>query len=152
MGMDEIVYTLQQAINEINDGVRRHRLLIIASCQDISAEHAKAAGVILLNLNIKMSEKLINISRSKRSRTISAIINEIIEDYPKDQTLLVNRFELLFLPELEQDPIRLFEDLSRERTIVLIWPGVYENGVLSYAQPWHSEYREFAKVDAKIIY
>lgn len=151
MLLNDIVYNLQQAIKEVNDGVRRHRLIIITSCQDITEKQAKTSGVVLLNLNLKLSEKLINITQSKRSRAISTVINEIIEDYPKDQVLLVNHFELLFLPELEQDPIRLFEDLSRERTVVLIWPGVYENGVLSYAQPWHSEYQEFTNVDATMI-
>lgn len=151
MWPNEIEYTLQQAIKEIKDGIRRHRLIIITSGQDLTEKQIKTTGVVLLNLNLKLSEKLMNIPQSKRSRAISTVINEIIEDYPKDQILLVNHFELLFLPELEQDPIRLFEDISRERTIVLSWPGAYENGVLSYAQPWHSEYREFAKVDAMMI-
>jgi len=151
MLLHEIEYTLQRAIREINDGVRRHRLIIITSCQDIIEKQTQFTGVVLLNLNLELSEKLMDITQTKRSRAISNVINEIIEDYPKDQVLLVNHFELLFLPELEQDPIRLFEDLSRERTLVLFWPGAYENGVLSYAQPWHSEYREFAKVDAKMI-
>lgn len=148
---NEIEYTLQQAIKEINDGVRRHRLIIITSYQDITDKQAKSAGVVLLNLNLILSERLMNITQSKRSRSISSEINEIIEDYPRTHILLVNHFELLFLSELEQDPIRLFEDLSKERTIVLIWPGAYEDGVLSYAQPWHSEYREFMNVDASII-
>ncbi|MFZ3132910.1 MAG: BREX-3 system P-loop-containing protein BrxF [Desulfosporosinus sp.] len=151
MWPNEIEYTLQQAIKEVNDGIRRHRLIVITSCQNITEEQAKTAGVILLNLNLKLSERLIDIAQSKRSRAISVVINEIIEDYPKDGVLLVDHFEILFLPELEQDPIRLFEDLSRERTLVLLWPGAYKDGVLSYAQPWHSEYREFAKVDALII-
>jgi hypothetical protein len=151
MLLNEIEFTLQQTIKEVNDGVRRHRLIIITSFQTLSEEQAKTAGVILLNLNLKLSEKLINITQSKRSRTISTVINEILADYPKDQVLLVNHFEILFLPELQQDPIRLFEDLSRERTLILLWPGVYEDGVLSYAQPWHSEYREFANVDATMI-
>lgn len=151
MWPNEIEYTLQQAIKEINDGIRRHRLIIITSCQDITEKQAQFTGVVLLNLNLKLGEKLMDIPQSKRSRAISTVINEIIEDYPKDQILLVNHFELLFLPELAQDPIRLFEDLSRERTLVLSWPGAYENGVLSYAKPWHSEYREFAKVDAMMI-
>lgn len=148
---NEIEYALQQAIQEINDGVRRHRFIIVTSHKDISDKQAKSAGVILLNLNLILSERLMNIPQSKRSRSISSVINEIIEDYPRTHVLLVNHFELLFLSELEQDPIRLFEDLSRERTIVLIWPGAYEDGMLSYAQPWHSEYREFVNVDASII-
>ena len=148
---NEIEYKLRQVINENNVGIRRHRLIIITNCNDITEEQTKNTGVVLLNLNLKLSEKLINITLNKRSRAISALINEIMADYPKDQVLLVNHFELLFLPELEQDPMRFFEDLSRERTLVLIWPGVYEDGILSYAQPWHSEYREFANVDATMI-
>lgn len=148
---DELEYNLLKAINDINVGLRRHRLIIITTCNILIAEQAEHAGVVILNLNLKLSEKLINVTQSKWSRAIAIEMNEIMADYPKDQVLLVNHFELLFLRELEQDPIRLFEDLSRERTLVLSWPGAYENGVLSYAQPWHSEYREFAKVDAMMI-
>lgn len=151
MWFNEIEYALQQAIHECNEGIRRHRFIIVTSHKDVSEEQAKTVGAVLLNLNLKLSEKLIDIPQSKRSRAISSVINEVIEAYPKDKVLLINHFELLFLPELEQDPIRLFEDLSRERTLVLLWPGVYEDGVLSYAQPWHSEYREFADVDATMI-
>lgn len=151
MWPNEIEYTLQQAIKEVNDGIRRHRLIVITSCQNITEEQAKTAGVILLNLNLKLSERLIDITQSKRNRSISTVINKIIEDYPKDLVLLVDHFEILFLPELEQDPIRLFEDLSRERTLVLLWPGIHDESVLSYAQPWHNEYREFANVDAVMI-
>jgi hypothetical protein len=147
----EIEYALQRAISEVNDGVRRHRLIVLTNHQEITGKQAEAFGLALLNLNLKLSEKLINIPQNKRSRALSGVIDEIIEGYPKDQTLLINHFEFLFLPELEQDPIRLFENLSRKRTIVLIWPGIYEDGVLSYAQPWHSEYREFTTVDATII-
>jgi hypothetical protein len=151
MLLKKIEYTLQQAIKEIDDGVRRHRLIIITNCPDITEKQAKTAGVILLNLNLKLSEKLIDITQSKRNRAISAVINEIMAGCPQDQVILVNHCEILFLPELQQDPIRLFEEISKERTIVLLWPGINEDGVLSYAQPWHSEYREFTNVDAKII-
>lgn len=151
MRFDDFEYNLRQAINEVNGDLRRHRLIIITNPKPPAEELAQNPGVIPLNLNLRLSEKLLNIPQSKRSRAISAAVEGIVSEYPNEQVLLLNHFELLFLPELQQDPIRLFEYLSRERTIVLLWPGDYSGGLLSYAQPWHSEYHEFRGVDAKII-
>jgi hypothetical protein len=46
----------------------------------------------------------------------------------------------LFDRELKQNPIRLFETLSGNKIIAVIWPGSYENGTLKYAAPEHPEY------------
>ena len=47
---------------------------------------------------------------------------------------------MLFTPELAQDPVKLLQGLSRNRTLVVSWPGVRDGTTLIYADPGHPEY------------
>lgn len=49
--------------------------------------------------------------------------------------------DLLFHPSLKLDPLALFRQSSRHTKLIVLWPGEYENGVLSYAVPEHKHYR-----------
>jgi hypothetical protein len=59
--------------------------------------------------------------------------------------------QLLFHPELEFDPIQFFQNVSRNKTIILLWDGEYKNNKLIYAKPGHQEYRVFSEIDAQIF-
>ena len=37
--------------------------------------------------------------------------------------MLLDHLEILFDPALEQDPLRLLQGVSRDRTVVAAWPG-----------------------------
>ena len=51
------------------------------------------------------------------------------------EVVLLDNIELLFATELAQDPLRLLQSLSRNRTIVAAWPGNFDGGALTYAEP-----------------
>ena len=53
----------------------------------------------------------------------------------------------LFDVALKQDPLRLLQGLSRNRTVVATWSGSIEDGHLVYAGPHHPEYRRYAVGD-----
>jgi hypothetical protein len=107
-------------------------------------------GVKCINLNLKLSEKLLDIPVNKRSRMIGIFVNDILKAN-NDEIISFTGYEILFQPELKQDPMRLFEELSKERIIIIPWRGKYENGILYYAEPWHREYYESSDFDAEII-
>jgi hypothetical protein len=69
----------------------------------------------------------------------------------KSQRIYFNHIELLFHPVLQLDPVRLFMNLSRNKTLIIAWSGEYQNGILTYAESGHPEYKEYRDVDAKII-
>lgn len=149
MRIDEMKYNLPGAIKDIAG--RRHRLIIVTGCQGIKDNHIEEMGLLSVNLNLYLSEKLINLPINKRSRMIGALVSELVRSYSGKQILAFSKFEILFLPELQQAPARLFEDLSKELTLVLFWPGNYQDGLLSYAEPWHREYYENSDIDAIIL-
>ncbi|MBU0482850.1 MAG: BREX-3 system P-loop-containing protein BrxF, partial [Proteobacteria bacterium] len=42
-----------------------------------------------------------------------------------------------------QDPLRLLQGLSRNKTVVASWNGAIIDGFLTYAEPAHPEYRRY---------
>ncbi|MEO7841200.1 MAG: BREX-3 system P-loop-containing protein BrxF [Anaerolineales bacterium] len=51
--------------------------------------------------------------------------------------------DLLFHPSLKLDPLGLFRQLSRFTKLIVLWPGEYKGGVLTYAQPEHHHYHSW---------
>ncbi|MCH7944758.1 MAG: BREX-3 system P-loop-containing protein BrxF [Armatimonadetes bacterium] len=68
-----------------------------------------------------------------------------------DDDGLLDNIEILFDVTLEQDPLRLLEGVSRNRTIVAAWNGTLENGYLSYATPDHPEYRRYPRRELVVV-
>ena len=73
---------------------------------------------------------------------MAGILDEIVREERSDVVLLDN-IELLFAVELAQDPLRLLQSLSRNRTIVAAWPGTFDGKTLTYAEPGHPEARRY---------
>lgn len=141
-------YKLKKAVDEINS--KRNRLIIAIEDSRLIEKALSKMGVKCINLNLKLSEKLLDIPVNKRSRMIGIFVNDILKAN-NDEIISFTGYEILFQPELKQDPMRLFEELSKERIIIIPWRGKYENGILYYAEPWHREYYESSDFDAEII-
>lgn len=105
-----------------------------------------------INLNLYMSTKLLDVPVKKRSLMALDILNQLLVDFEKD-ILYIDHIELLFLPELKLDPLKALQNLSRNKTLVISWPGEYKENALIYAEPWHPEYRAYndLKEISKII-
>jgi hypothetical protein len=68
-----------------------------------------------------------------------------------EEVVLLDNIEILFDPSLQQDPLRLLLNLSRNRTLVVSWNGQIKNNILSYAEPGHPEYRRYSVENFLII-
>ncbi len=103
-----------------------------------------------INLNLALSERLLNLSNAER---ISLDLDDIMSDIVNKNTsevILIDNIEIIFNPELKRDPLQLFRHISRNKTIIVSWPGSYENQKLSYAEPYHPEYFEEKVTDLTI--
>lgn len=148
MESEELIFKITEAISEVT--LKRNKLIIV-NAKKVDFEKAiSAIGLECINLNLLLSEKLLEIPFSKRRKNVDVFIKDIIRSNNMN-TLALSNYELLFLSELKQDPIRLFEDLSKERIIIIAWEGMYQNNSLYYAKPWHKEYREYNDLDAIIV-
>lgn len=107
------------------------------------------AGYPYINLNLILSQKLLEYPGRVRPLRLPRIIEAIIDDRAGD-TVLLDNIEILFDPALQQDPLRLLQHISRTRTIVAAWSGKFEGRTLIYAEPGHPEYRKYSEVDTLV--
>jgi len=49
--------------------------------------------------------------------------------------------DIIFHPAFAFDPLAILKQASRHTIIVVLWPGDYQSGILSYAIPTHQHYR-----------
>lgn len=110
---------------------------------------SREAGHPYINLNLALSQKLLEYPNRVRALRLPRIVETIIGETGKD-TVFLDNTEILFDPALQQDPLRLLQHISRNRTIVAAWSGRFEGGALFYAEPEHPEYRKYLEVDALV--
>jgi hypothetical protein len=103
-----------------------------------------------LNVNLLLSEKLLDLTQRQRAVGVSRILDDMVRAQQSDIVLLDN-IELLFAQELEQDPLRLLQSLSRNRTVVAAWPGQWDGNALSYAESSHPEAKRYPAPQAVIV-
>ena len=103
-----------------------------------------------LNVNLRLSEKLLDLTHRQRAVRVAGILDDTIRSEASDVVLLDN-IELLFAEELAQDPLRLLQALSRNRTIIAAWPGGFDGASLTYAEPGHPEARRYPAPQAVIV-
>lgn len=117
-----------------------------AALIELAAEHRWPR----VNVNLCLSEKLIELTHRQRAVRVAGILDDAVRDEASSVVLLDN-IELLFATELAQDPLKLLQSLSRNRTIVAAWPGNFDGATLSYAEPGHPEARRYPTPQAVIV-
>ena len=150
---DTIVPTLEEAIQQASG--QYFRLVILAGLPGSGKTAAlqsiaHRAGCQLLNVNLELSKRMLELTRTQRSRQVERLVKDLIAAAPGEVVLLDN-LEILFDTALEVEPLRLLQVLSRNRTVVASWSGTYVGGTLTYAEPGHPEFVQFKQVDAVVI-
>lgn len=91
-----------------------------------------------LALGVPLAGALSELSVRQRPLAVARSIESILPD-PKVGICLDNT-DILFAPELECDPLRLFALLSQHRLVVASVTGSYSKGRFVRAYPSHPEY------------
>ena len=99
---------------------------------------ATELGYPRINLNLLLSRRLLDLNRRQRTLQVEQIATEIITEHLVSG-VCVDNTELLFDSSLKLNPMRLLQELSRNRVIVASWNGRYESGRLTYANPGHPD-------------
>ena len=103
-------------------------------------------GIPRINVNLSLSRMLLDVMADKRPLQVSRLLNGIVSD-TGSQCVILDNTEMLFHPYLQTDPLKLFQNLSRNRTIVASWHGALEDGELVFAAPGWPEYRRYPARD-----
>lgn len=103
-------------------------------------------GVPLLNVNLELSRRMLDLTQRQRTLQLPRLLSQIVNTAQSDVILLDN-IEVLFDILLKQDPLRLLQGLSRNKTVVAAWNGSVDSEHLVYATPDHPEYKQYPKRD-----
>lgn len=132
-----------------------HRLVILvapagggktAALQEV---HERTAAP-LINVNLELSRRMLDLTERQRTLQLSSLLSQIAN---VDQTdvILLDNIEVLFDVALRQDPLRLLEGLSRNKTVVAAWSGAIDGGHMCYAKPDHPEYKRYPARDFLVV-
>ncbi len=151
--IDNIMNELTTAVNEANASF--NRLVLLAGPGEsgktsLLRQVSDLRGCPFVNVNLKLSQSLLGLPRSKRPRQVDRIFGELIDDCEGDLVVL-DDLEVLFDTALQLDPLRLLKLHSRNKTLVASWNGKFQDGVLSYAEPDHPEYKSYRDVDVVVV-
>lgn len=135
-----LVKMLGEKIEEKNLDYNRFMILLWNNNTEIKHLFEEIDSSIL-NINVIISEQLLDIPSKLQAIKTQRIITEVIRNNPQ-KVIVIDNFEILFSPILKVKPIELFRELSRYKTIIVIWRYSYENNRLVYAVPEHIEYQE----------
>jgi hypothetical protein len=145
-----------QLLDRISEASQRYFRLILVVGPSRSgktgslADLAATRGWKRLNLNLELSARLLEVAQRQRAAMVAELLGEIVSAAAGDVVLLDN-LEMLFAVELELDPLRLLQSLSRNRTVIAAWPGAFVGQALTYAEPGHPEFKRFVRPDAVIV-
>ena len=115
----------------------------------LRAVHERIAAP-LVNVNLELSRQLLDLTSRQRTLQLPHLLSNIMAASASEVTLLDN-IEILFDITLKQDPLRLLQGLSRNKTVVAAWNGSIEGDHLVYAAPGHAEYRRYPSRDFLVV-
>ncbi len=132
-----------------------HRLVMLvapagagktAALQDV---HERTAAP-LVNVNLELSRRMLDLTERQRALQLPRLLAEIVGISAADVVLLDN-VEVLFDVSLKQDPLRLLQGLSRNKTVVAAWSGSIDGEYMVYATPDHPEYKRYPLRDFLVV-
>ena len=157
-----------------------HRLILMvgpagsgktSALQEVSA----STSAPLVNVNLELSRRMLYLTERQRALQLPLLLQDVCASSVERQAsdvLLFDNIEILFDVRLKQDPLRLLQGLSRNRTIVAAWPGSVIGSIidhfafgkqdtrrsthdagpyLTYAVQDHPEYRRYPIRDLVIV-
>ncbi len=148
-----------------------HRLILMvgpagsgktSALQEVSA----STSAPLVNVNLELSRRMLDLTERQRALQLPRLLGEIVTNPPGSdldarsapegggprmarineatgELVLLDNIEILFDVHLKQDPLRLLQGLSRNKTVVAAWNGSIVDGHMTYAIPDHPEYRRY---------
>ena len=146
---DQIIRKVKQAAELY------HRLLLVvapAGAGKTTALHdvRDRTGTPLVNVNLELSRQMLELTERQRALQLPRLLRDIVGNGDGEMILLDN-IEVTFDVGLKQDPLRLLQGLSRNKTVVAAWNGTIVENSLIYATQGHPEYRRYPIHDFLVV-
>ena len=146
---DQLVEKIKEASSLYN------RLVLVVAPSgsgktSVLREAQNSLGAPLLNINLEISRRMLELTNRQRALQVPRLLEDLLRAAASDMVFLDN-IEILFEVSLKQDPLRLLQGISRNRTIIAAWNGEIKDNYLIYATPEHPEYKRYPTQDLLIV-
>ncbi len=134
---------LKQQISEVS--LREEKLVILVG-RPGSGKSRILRGLAhnnYLDLSKELAKQLLPVPREKRPAQVPALLQELINSR-EEPVLIIDNIEILFLPEVDLEPLKMLAKLSRSKTLVVAWVGEYDGLQLSWSEPGRPGYKTYA--------
>lgn len=129
-------------LREIAAGYGTNDDKVIIACIDRNTLKKIFTDWEWLNLGLLVSEQLCRLPEGERRETIAEIVSKIINKTAAEK-LVVENIDLLFAPEFSLDVLKLLTMAGKNKLLVVLWHGSFQNGVLTYAEPGYKDYHKY---------
>ena len=131
-----------------------HRLVLLvgetgSGKTSVLRDVAKDFGTEVINVNLVLSAELLELTAKQRALRLPGILDQVIDKV--QSPVVLDNLEILFVKDLKQDPLRLLQGISRNRSVVASWNGITAEGKLNYAEAGHPEYRSYDLADLTVV-
>ena len=145
--------TILQRIADAAEQYHRLVLLVAPSGAGKTAAlhevHERIAAP-LVNVNLELSRRMLDCNERQRALQASRLLTEVVGVAAGDVVLLDN-IEILFDVSLKQDPLRLLQGISRNKTVVAALSGAINDKHMVYAAPGHPEFKRYPLRDFLVV-
>jgi hypothetical protein len=145
--MSVIKTKLENIKNDIENAIKvglyqsSNLIILVLEQDEILAFQTLGFDSPAINLSKILSEQLIVMSMKDRIKSITALINKIVNDCGSVCNL--DRVNVLFEESLAQDPIKLLHRAAKKKPIIVLWPGDINESSLSYSKPGYPDYKNY---------
>jgi hypothetical protein len=92
---------------------------------------------------------MLEMTVKQRTVRVPALLEQAVENFP--DIVILDNIEILFDKELRQDPLRMLQGISRNRSVLASWNGTWTRANLIYATPGHPEHRSYDVGDTLVV-
>lgn len=151
------------AVDAIAAGIHQaqglyHRLLLLVGPSGTGKSAtlttvSQQFGATLVNIALELSRSLLELDVRQRRLQVGSLLTRCVHGAAQrgGDIVLLDNTELLFDASLQQDPLRLLQNVARNITVVAAWTGDLHEGSLRYAALGHPEYRRYPTGDLMIV-
>ena len=116
----------------------------------VMRELATNRGWKYIDCQVLITDELLELVPKVRGREAPHIFADTLSRERAD-VILLDGLQMLFRPVINIEPLPLLRQLSKKYKIVAAWPGLYENGKLSFQELGQAEPNYYDATDLKII-
>lgn len=141
MGFITNIYEIDKFLNEYN-----YPIISCISKETISCKFLEHKE---LSIGEKLSSELRKYNKDERNSLVYQKVEEIVKE--STEKLILTNLDILFNPDYKLDILRLVVQLSKNKNLIIEWPGIYDNESLIYSKPEYLDYRRYLIKDYDIL-